>query len=427
VFKLVYFGNHLNKDDSGIFLLARQNVSQRLFVLWRIMVNRAQCPFVAGPKLVDPNTFVGRSEQIKGIIRHMTGSQAVSVNVVGDRRIGKSSLLQHICDIYTSKVVQEPYCRKANEFMVVYLSLKDARCANPDGFYRSVVAKLLELTVVQTNDALRDALQSMPNGPVAFDESLQACEKAGMLPVVCLDDFEELLDHQTPFTDDFFDNMRPLVEHSRLMLIVASRESLKHNKKKYRYSSDFFNVFQTYKLSVFSNEEATNLLQLPASTNPALDEDRRKLARQWAGDHPYKLQLAASILWETERLDEVGIHEAQERFKYEAVGVKKKVNVWKKINQGVRGVGRHAKKIGKGTDDVGNFVQGSVIVIVVLLCVGGAMKWQDALGFVQTTITNIAGSLAPKEKPSSSPAPMPTSSAVVKKTPISPSPTPAGK
>jgi uncharacterized protein len=390
------------------------------------MVNRMQCPFVAGPK-VDRTAFVGRAKEIKSIIGHMTSNKAVSVNVVGDRRMGKSSLLQHICDVYESWVVQQPYCRKANGFAVVYLSLKEARCTNPDGFYRAIAAKLLERTVVQNNPGLRDPLQSMPDGPVAFQESLEAWKKAGVLPVVCLDDFEELLDRQTAFTDSFFNNMRPLLEESLLMLIVGSREGLKQAKKKYRYTSSFFNVFQTCKLSVFSNEEATNLLQLPASTSPALDEDRRDLARQWAGNYPYLLQLAARILWETERLDESGIDKAKERFKDDAVGMDYKINGWKKINQGVRWLGRRPKKIGSSLADTGDLVQGWLIVIVLVLSLVGAMKWKDTLGFAQQIFTSIAGIAGLQEKPSTKPSPIPTKSAVVKRTPISPSPTSSPK
>jgi uncharacterized protein len=52
----------------------------------------------------------------------MTNAQPTSVNIVGDRRIGKSSLLYRICQSYENLVVS--YNRQPTEFIVVYKHLE---------------------------------------------------------------------------------------------------------------------------------------------------------------------------------------------------------------------------------------------------------------------------------------------------------------
>jgi hypothetical protein len=59
----------------------------------------------------------------------MSGVQPTSVNVVGDKRIGKSSLLYHFSQTWEQRVL-EP-----SRYVVIYLSLQDADCHIEEEFY----------------------------------------------------------------------------------------------------------------------------------------------------------------------------------------------------------------------------------------------------------------------------------------------------
>jgi hypothetical protein len=67
----------------------------------------------------------------------MSGVQPTSVNVVGDKRIGKSSLLYHFSQTWEQRV-PEP-----SRYVVIYLSLQDADCHSEIGFYQAVAEALL--------------------------------------------------------------------------------------------------------------------------------------------------------------------------------------------------------------------------------------------------------------------------------------------
>lgn len=105
------------------------------------------CPFIADKMLIESQFFVGSQAEIKVVMGMMTNAQPTSVNIVGDRRIGKSSLLYRICQDYENLVVS--YNRQPTEFIVVYLSLADARCQGVDNFYQAIADKLLARQTVQ--------------------------------------------------------------------------------------------------------------------------------------------------------------------------------------------------------------------------------------------------------------------------------------
>jgi tRNA U34 5-carboxymethylaminomethyl modifying GTPase MnmE/TrmE len=72
----------------------------------------------------------------------MAGAQPTSVNIVGKPRMGKSSLLHHICQTYEAMV--QRYNRKPQDFVVVYLSLQEVQCRREISFYEAVADRLLE-------------------------------------------------------------------------------------------------------------------------------------------------------------------------------------------------------------------------------------------------------------------------------------------
>ena len=72
------------------------------------------CPFIAGPMITDPRLFVGRRRALSRLA-HMV-QQPVSANVIGERRIGKSSLLYHFFQTWELRV------KRPNCYCVAYIN-----------------------------------------------------------------------------------------------------------------------------------------------------------------------------------------------------------------------------------------------------------------------------------------------------------------
>lgn len=314
----------------------------------------------------------------------IASAQPTNVNLIGDRRTGKSSLLQKIYLDYESCV--GTHGRRAEEFVVVYVSLKDGQYRSPDAFYTAITRNLLGRGVVKANPRLVAALQGTINGAMngaEFSRAMEVWKEEGVLPVICLDEFEEMLESRSAFDDDFFDNLRSLSNASKLMLVIASREPLRHYKMS-GYTSEFFNIAQTWVIRDCELTDAAAIVALPKDAPSALGPERQELALKWAGRQPYLLQLAAKCLWDAKQFDRPDSW-AKEQFDRDAKAVpKKKVNVGRSIVRGVSWVGSLGQNIGNALDDWGNFVKGMMIIAIALGIVFKVVPWQDGLKFFQT-------------------------------------------
>lgn len=264
------------------------------------------CPFVAGPKIEDPRLFVGRREELAAIAWRMTGTQPVSINVVGERRIGKSSLLYHFSRTWRDRV------KDTSRYKVIYFSLQDSHFQTCAGFYRAISGRLMEHAEARGPHA--------EDGD-AFSENLDGLKRSGLLPVVCLDEFEMLLKCNSEFTDTFYDHLRSLMDKNALMLVVASLKPLDVYRREKRMTSSFFNLGHTLHLNEMTDAEADDLARLPASTvtgtRAALSDECQALARKWGGLHPFMLQLAAAFLCQAQE-NEKDIAWAEREFRLQA-------------------------------------------------------------------------------------------------------------
>jgi hypothetical protein len=257
-------------------------------------------PFVAGTKITDPRFFVGRKEELQVMMARMTAMPPISVNIVGPRRIGKSSLLYHFFQTYEQRV------SAPTRYVVIYLSLQDSRCQREDGLYQAVAWELWHNHTVIQNVALVEPLRVKPFNRLAFSAAMEHYKRLGVLPVLCLDEFGPLFRHPDQFDNGFFDNLRSLMESGVLMLVVASHRRLNFYQRRHKIRSTFFKLWEVLSLGELTQQEAQALVCLPASkitgTTPTLTIQEQQLAMQWSKRHPYLLQLAASLLYEARQL-----------------------------------------------------------------------------------------------------------------------------
>lgn len=277
-------------------------------------------PFVAGSHISDPRFFVGRKEELHTLTALMTAVKPISINVVGRRRIGKSSLLYHFVQTYEQRV------SAPTGYAVIYLSLQDSRCQREDGLYQAIAWELWHNQTVMQNAALVEPLRVKPFNRLAFSAAMGQYKRLGVLPVLCLDEFGPLFRHPVEFNNGFFDNLRSLMESHVLMLVVASHRRLDFYQRRHKLKSAFFKLWQVLMLGELTEQEAQDLVRLPASkvmgTTPALSTQEQQLVRQWGRRHPYLLQLAASLLCEASQVGQ-DVNWAKAKFQKEARRVPK--------------------------------------------------------------------------------------------------------
>lgn len=239
-------------------------------------------PFFYGGR-VAPEQFVGRRAELRRIFAGLdvahTG-QMQSFSVVGPRRIGKSSLLFYVAQRYAR------YLRDAAPYRFAYIELQDARCHTLVGLLNEILTQLGAGERAGTASPL-----------VAFQDAILALKARGALPVVCLDEFEELVHRREQFTLDFYESLRFLMNQHALALITASKTPLIDLAQTLGYTSPFFNIFTHLPLGEFTDDEARELIARGATCDRPFTPAEQMEILTLAGKHPYKLQLACSLLY----------------------------------------------------------------------------------------------------------------------------------
>lgn len=353
------------------------------------------CPFVAGPKITDLRLFVGRREVLQELASRMSAAQPMSVNLVGERRIGKSSLLYAFTQLWDQHIPRETRWRA---YVVIYLDLQEIRPRSTEHFYRAILEALRRRPLWSQFPELQHALQTCSPEQAGFSVFLEACQTHKLLPVICLDEFEVLFDSPQDFDDAFFDVHRGYMNASKLMYIIATHRSLDFYRKQHRLTSSFFNVGHVLELGEFTEEEAWDLVRLPASTvedaPAALEISEQRLARKWGGRHPFLLQLAGYYLcearrqrkdksWakkrfqaEVDRLSEAEVHRPQKLLK----------RVLRFLWNLPLYLGRLAHGLQKNADDLKDRLTGIAILVLLLLVLLGVLGTDILRAWIETLL-----------------------------------------
>ncbi|MEL7243175.1 MAG: ATP-binding protein [Cyanobacteria bacterium J06573_2] len=343
-------------------------------------------PFIAGPTLQNPEKFVGREEELRGIIGRMGGSQPTSLNIVGEHQIGKSSLLYYFF-LTWEQLVSQP-----QNYVVIYLSLKNANCQKEENFYQAVAKKLFSCPSVRFQPRLVELLQVTPLNRLGFSQAIEEFKKQGLLPVLCLDDFESLFanrdERKKEFDDGFYDNLRSLMDDSALMLILASCKALEVYGQEHRFVSSFFNVGHVIKLRELNTDQAIKLTRLPINSleeTPALTENEQNLAQQWGKRHPYLLQLAGYYLWEA-RQNGKNFKWAKKQFEHQVSKYKSKLKGNALYWLTPRWVWKTLQFIGGFVNFVENSTKsiiGLLIIIALILAVFGVVELHHLIAILE--------------------------------------------
>ena len=346
-------------------------------------------PFYAGSTISDPRYFVGYQEQLDDITNRAIGAQPTSINIVGKKRIGKSSLLRHLCQTYQEKI--ESRGENPRKYLAVYLSLQQGNCQQKPGFYH-VVAEELRTNLEQRYNwfkkprKLIDALRASNFDTDNFYQAIVQFRDFGILPIICLDKVEALFKNSEEFNDSFYDNLRSLMDRNTLMLVIASEKKLTIYSKEKKLTSSFFNVGQVIMLEGFTDNEARDLVRLPKTTvsdsQAVLNDKEQQTALDWGGNNPYLLQLAGLYLWDAKQSNQ-DISWAKKRFDRQAKGISANHSIWRKILLFLKWVfwrlpvklGQTAQFIGTKLDELQAWIIGVFIVGIFILAALGILNW----------------------------------------------------
>jgi len=255
-------------------------------------------PFFSRQRITDPACFVGRQREIESLYSAVITHQCRSI--VGERKLGKSSLLTAIAQ----PSVLERYGLDPTRTLFLYLDLEGMASAEREDFWIEVLDRL-SAALPTTEDALSDRVgRLLDTGELRFTtvrRLLRRVRDAGLDLVLTLDEFEGLARNPN-FEPDFYGELRSLAGELGIVYLTASKRGL--YELTYHHtdtlSSPFFNIFSEMTLGLMAEDEARDLLQnlSQQGSGPGFCEEESELALELAGPHPFFLQIAGFYLYE---------------------------------------------------------------------------------------------------------------------------------
>ena len=232
---------------------------------------------------VTPPRLLGRSDLFRRLEAAL--EEGRSVSLVGDWRIGKSSVLQTW------------YQRQSGRGREVRLvSGEETEGVSP----RTLVEKITGYQLSQEEaDPAADAL----------DRWAQSAGRPNLPPLILVDELDGMV---ARFDQRFFERIRGML--GRIALVVVSRRELDLIYEEIGKTSPFDNRFELHWVGLLEHEAAEELI---GWADGQLDPDNADLLRYWAGRHPFYLQLLGRHLIDARR-DGEDISYALDGFRTEA-------------------------------------------------------------------------------------------------------------
>ena len=280
-------------------------------------------PFYNRQRITSADAFFGRKNEIDVLYSAVVTHQCRSL--VGERKIGKSSLLTYI----GNPVIMQRYGLSPDQQIILYFDLEGLASAGPGEFWSEVLDRAsdsLQKSAAPPHDLVEQMRRAGSSGEVRFMQVrrlLRRMRDAGFDLAICLDEFEALARNQS-FETDFYGELRSLAGELGLVFLTASKRSLYELTYEHSdtLSSPFFNIFTELPLSTFTEQEANELLSgISTQAGAPFCAEEIHFAQDLAGLHPFFLQVAGFHLFEN-RLstppDPPTIHQVRKRFLAEA-------------------------------------------------------------------------------------------------------------
>jgi hypothetical protein len=276
-----------------------------------VAVTRRENPYIERKAIRSPDSFFGRTAELTRVYEFILGTQSVSL--VGERRIGKSSILNALT-----------FPDHRRDFGVP----DDVEFVPVD--FQSIAGCSLSLLMRHLWSRItgQAAATSPADGDPCADDVRSTLESAvrqtiahGRRLVLLLDEFEALVfNEQIPSW--FYDLLRGVTQEFQVGVVIVSREgTIEPILNANPLTSPFINLFQSVYVGPLEQADALDLVRAPAQrVGVDFDDAEVEWITALAGRHPFFLQFAcyhAFDLKEAGLRDQAWREQVQEAFMYD--------------------------------------------------------------------------------------------------------------
>ncbi|GAK50229.1 metallophosphoesterase [Candidatus Moduliflexus flocculans] len=246
-------------------------------------MNIQQNPYNASRPISRRNDFFGRKGEFRRAYQMLLSVE--SINIIGSRRIGKTSFL----NVLSNQEMQQNFLEDVETFrqrsLFVFLDMQSQKMATPFEF----LSRLAE-QISAGGGNFHPQIQSYYD----FEKILAQLANEDKQLFIVLDEFESVASNEH-FTVAFYDMLRHYQQRYFVSYVVASAKGVKEVAKSAVTSSEFFNIFRVLRVGLLNDEDANDLICKDASL--AVDVPFVKLI---AGRHPFFISLLCFHLFDAQ-------------------------------------------------------------------------------------------------------------------------------
>lgn len=253
-------------------------------------------PFTFGNPITGPDRFFGRKQEIRQILNRLLSSAHESTSIIGERRIGKTSLLNYLSD----PEIAASLGLRRDRFCLVYVDFQGLTDITPQRFWQRILGKMTRsICDPDLVPAIKKLAAEEQIDLFDLEDVFDTIHDKGTIVVLFMDEFEYVTQNPN-FKGDFFGSLRALAIHHGVALVPATRRQLVDlcysNELK---GSPFFNIFANVILRPFSRLEMDELLNGYSQLGLiVISPEEREFIWSMAGGYPFFAQMAGYYLVE---------------------------------------------------------------------------------------------------------------------------------
>jgi tRNA A-37 threonylcarbamoyl transferase component Bud32 len=293
-------------------------------------------PYLNRVAIKDPAQFYGRTREVSKIFSRISASRPQSISVVGDRRIGKSSLLQFI----NHPEIRARHLDRTEAYTFAFIDLQQKRRLTLNEFF----AELFALLATETGD------KSLTKLKPSFDSVRMVLDNfrtQGRKLIVLFDEFDAITTNRA-FDLEFYSFLRSIANNYDVAYVTSSARDLQELcHTQLIADSPFFNIFTNVFLRAFTRKEALTLINKPSADAGLPLEGYSRRIMEIAGYFPYFLQIACSSYFDhlSENEGKLDREEVEATFLDEARGQFR--FIWDHLSEGSRRAVREFSENGR--------------------------------------------------------------------------------
>lgn len=231
--------------------------------------------------VTDTKAFSGRKGFVSKIYSRIGAGRPQSVSIVGDYKIGKTSLVNFL----TAQQVKSAYLNNDSEYIYISISISEKNINTLDAFVEVITDEICSITKIKPDKNIS-----------YYDWFKKAAELLTLKKkkiIFFFDDFN-LITQNEKFPLEFFSFLRSMANNYNVAYVTTSYHDLqKLCVSKDVEESPFFNIFTNMTLKALDKSEAQELL---TQLSPKLTYIEKELILKYCGGFPYQIKVAFNIL-----------------------------------------------------------------------------------------------------------------------------------